>query len=402
MTGTTNEDKNTSPIIEIVEWLNDDDELISSFTKDLSLSQHNVDKALPSSTDELQSLLQKSHNSDNLETKNTTNCQVNGYTQTKVTNATKPSSIIKMEDESSSSKASTKVKAVKKVQFQDGSNKPSNTAEESHIPPQPARVLRFRQRLNGFEPTLNRFSNTTKEVSSLISLENSGDNRTEGASDIDHDFETVLLDLKHEQANKLKLNYKTKIYLNDAKDNVLQFQSESIVIENPDLDYSGYAEDEIDDLNEIEPDAPLYFLSDDLDQMVRDYDCGLFDDNSKQNVVEKLEDFEQLNAILEATQLKLEHDESNPELKGVLEDDKTSFLNSIVGKNNSEPSDFDVMANDIIENEVADDAYDDEMGFFDYDDVEKNVLDQDIKLNYFRLKRKLYPSRAQDEEIEQL
>lgn len=404
MSNTAHGTKNSSPIIEIVEWLNDDGELISSFTKDLSLSQDNLDKALPSNNE---SRSPGSLDLNSSQTDKGKDLKTASFLGNDVVKRTRPSNTIKKADDPSSN--NVKARAVKKVQFEDNIKNESEISDKVDLLLQPARVLRFRQRLNGYEPTLNRFSNTSnntlKNDESLQPVKSSDMNVAEGASEIDHDFETVLLDLKHEQAKKLNLDYKTRIYQNGAsKGKYINPSSESKIVEKPDIEAFALEDDtcEVDEVDENgDPDAHLYFPSDDLDQLVRDYDLGLFDDDSKQNVVEKLEDFEQLNAILEAAQKDLELDEKNTEME-VLEDSSASIFNSVTGKMISELSDFDVMANDVIENEVADDIYDEEAAFFDYDEVEKNVLDQDIKLNYFRLKRKLYPTRVQDEEIEEL
>lgn len=409
MSNTAHEDKSASPIIEIVEWLNDDDELISSFTKDLSLSQQNLDKLLPSQTsEELQTHSRKRLDSKSPEIGNIIDDKLTNSVKDSDLNA-KKSIIAQKANDQSTPNTTVKTKAAKKVQFHEEPKSSPVLDDKIDLLLQPARVLRFRQRLSGYEPTLNRFSNKSKD-NTLPNPSKILENADAGESgDIDHDFETVLLDLKHEQAKRLNLEYKTKIYQNSSsKERDLHSEIKSTIVEKPDANDFHYDSDgEFDEAELLylldDPDAHLYFQSDDLDQMVRDYDLGLFDDDSKLNVVEKLEDFEHLNAILEATQSTSEVDGKNTEQSGVLEDNGASILSNLNGKNSiSELLDTDVMADDVIENDVADDSYDEEMGFYDYDDVEKNVLDQDIKLNYFRLKRKLFPTRGQDEEIEPL
>ncbi|CAI5759905.1 unnamed protein product [Candida verbasci] len=136
----------------------------------------------------------------------------------------------------------------------------------------------------------------------------------------------------------------------------------------------------INDINIKETNVDYQNLQQDNDLMAKAYVLGIYDDDiiTEGPVVDKLKDFEELNKIVEIRdkEISSEYDSNLNEI-GMNEIGSNEIENDI-----DEP----IMTDEIIENDLNDEDDDD----YDYEnDNDDDILNQEIRENYFKLRTKL-------------
>lgn len=370
-----------SPIIEIVEFIDAEDNLIQSFTRELKLEQQDLNRG----TLELAS---------------------NGVDHSEKAGSLTSLSIAQDDNRLDLSEAvgiaelprqniekKQKQKPPARVTFADLDDAVVKEAQDQPLettkPNKPR--LRFRQRLDkkNSEDLSNKPQKSIAPNGFDASKTNSGD-----LIEDDEYFNRLKDELKQENMKDKMSNYKRMTYQN-SNSKTRDIVPEPIVEPSNEHLLEYVEEDELTG-SESRPTIDLANidvteLPDDLETLVQAYDFGLFDDHTKTNVVEKLEDFEILNAMIEAE----DKDESQDHTHEASANEPSIEKYSSFKHNDN----FDIMADDIIENEIAEDSEDeDEMDeFYNYDEIQQNVLDRDIRQHYFRLRNKLYPSKAAED-----
>lgn len=368
-----------SPIIEIVEFIDAEDNLIQSFTRELKLEQQDLNRG----TLELAS---------------------NGVDHSEKAGSLTSLSIAQDDNRLDLSEAvgiaelprqniEKKQKPPARVTFADLDDAVVKEAQDQPLettkPNKPR--LRFRQRLDkkNSEDLSNKPQKSIAPNGFDASKTNSGD-----LIEDDEYFNRLKDELKQENMKDKMSNYKRMTYQN-SNSKTRDIVPEPIVEPSNEHLLEYVEEDELTG-SESRPTIDLANidvteLPDDLETLVQAYDFGLFDDHTKTNVVEKLEDFEILNAMIEAE----DKDESQDHTHEASANEPSIEKYSSFKHNDN----FDIMADDIIENEIAEDSEDeDEMDeFYNYDEIQQNVLDRDIRQHYFRLRNKLYPSKAAED-----
>ncbi|OVF04668.1 hypothetical protein A9F13_26g00187 [Clavispora lusitaniae] len=149
-------------------------------------------------------------------------------------------------------------------------------------------------------------------------------------------------------------------------------------------------------------------LQDDMDSMVQAYNVGMFDDDMEVSgpIVDKIEDFEKLNRIVESMS-KGEKSMENKPLKPKKKDADSTFdetLNAIephgYGVESDEDDDDQILSEFIVENDG--DFSDESVDFFGNDLIQQSVIDEEVVVNYHRMRERITAniSSSADPELE--
>lgn len=134
-------------------------------------------------------------------------------------------------------------------------------------------------------------------------------------------------------------------------------------------------------------------LQDDMDAMVQAYNVGMYDDDMEVAgpVVDQIEDFEKLNALLEL--MPTTGDQETPRAQTTGE---TGDVREGEDLDASE-SDDEILKDQVVEHDyITDDDEDIELddGGMEGDDIQQSILQQEIADNYHRLRQKLLSKNA--------
>lgn len=426
----------TSPIIEIIELIDDDNKILNSFTRDLSLTRTKIDSddstqpasdKVPSLSNVLKSIVntdpssRQNLNNTDLATKilQSTNEASKNPQNKQNTIEDSVQSLLPNQDPGSNrnvGSGSLDKRTRKTVSFASQNEEKNSSVPDSQAtgqdtstleqPEQHKKPLRFKERLklNNQEKRFSSLQSSLVKPNKVSDTFNDHTGEEPLESDVGDEFTEVQQNWKEENMKKKRSLYSRMKYQNGMSTSET-LDVEPIIIDGPSSykDNVSESKSEDEDEHEIQDDRKDGIISDfktnyssftpvdsELDALVRAYDQGLFDDHEVTNVVEELDDFEKLNALLEE-RLKSEG-EINADYQEVSNAgvDDMSKLSEGLQK-------FDIMSEDIVENDPSLDFEPEEPSFFEYDDFQKNVLDRDIRLNYFRLKRKLFPQRNPEE-----
>ncbi|QFZ27425.1 putative bud site selection protein [Clavispora lusitaniae] len=149
-------------------------------------------------------------------------------------------------------------------------------------------------------------------------------------------------------------------------------------------------------------------LQDDMDSMVQAYNVGMFDDDMEVSgpIVDKIEDFEKLNRIVESMS-KGEKSMDKKPLKRKKNDTDSTFdetLNAIepqgYGVESDEDDDDQILSEFIVENDG--DFSDESVDFFGNDLIQQSVIDEEVVVNYHRMRERITAniSSSADPELE--
>ena len=429
MTDLEHNSQSPYPIIEIVEFLDDEDNLLNSLTRDLSLCHREIQQFIPEQT------VNENHSqAENDQAK------IQPVHQTTKESGSSVSPMKQsIEDISShiqSGKHSTHKKTPKNksratcglnqkkwVQFAEKivAEKPKMELKnaEAAQPNNALKPLRFRQArmskraLKSDDSIASRQSTANKQLSRAMSktMDSSAGNaekeiatqRTgkEPQVHLDEEFEKLLEEVKQEKLKQLRHRYRKMRYQNDsnARDKAVprqrvserefRYLKEDLLVLAPAVEERPMINFENLDLSSIG--------GHDLETLVQAYDYGLFNDHPVENVIEKIEDFEKLNVLLESASIGVDDSyNENATNDWKIGEEKSQM------QGNTKPANynFDIMSENIVEHEVADEYVDEEEDFFKYDHVQRTVLERDVRQNYYRLKMHLfaksYPAGDQD------
>lgn len=136
-------------------------------------------------------------------------------------------------------------------------------------------------------------------------------------------------------------------------------------------------------------------LQDDMDAMVQAYNVGMYDDDIEVAgpVVDQIEDFEKLNALLELMPTTDDQETSRAQTTSETGDDRE------VEDLDASESDDEILKDQIVEHDCITDDDDDgdielDDGGIEGDDIQQSILQQEIADNYHRLRQKLLSKDA--------
>lgn len=402
----SNVSNDPASIIEIVELIDEEDNLLDSFTRDLSQSHRELRRYIPQEGLEAETA---SSTTDSIEKDvkilghpisavcETERAALSNLKDTPLLSTLPPGANHTTKPEQGTIKSHKKL-----VKFVDGSKpeKPEllkmESAKTKQVTVDPIKStqkpLRFRQRQAQKKVETPEIVTSTEK--SALNDDSVPVSTLSTGAETEEDFQRLIDEVEQNKLREKvlfynKVRYQNKAYPATEGNMPTQTISQPAEDIKEDESLGTLPSSNIPRINVAELDFSA--LGHDLETLVQAYDCGLFDEDEVENVVEKIEDFEKLNAMLESASLSLTAVREVPEQKEVLEDNTKprSFL-----------SDDDVMA-DVVENYFPDkednesDEYDE---FFEYDPVQKTIFDRDIRQNYLRLKRELFPREGEEDD----
>lgn len=421
--------RSSSPTTEIVELISDEGELITSFTRDLSLYEEKLKyNLLENSVDGFvlnenldppysRGTVQNSGSSqehDKLQlTKSNLKSQSERENEIEILGCTLSELEISEEQEStilSERGNKTKTRCLSKEIDSKGDRKEYQKAEK------PKKQLRFRQRQFKREKLFIPLC-SLDDTSSSMPIQKGFDEMFLSASNLNSEFEDAAEqelaraqeELKRENLKQLRSQFKRMSYQNQKKTSdensrlslrneepidvpVMNSIDESLTIDEALTIDEG---ERLYDSGNFDPEK-FDTSTDNLDILVRAFDQGLFDDCTKAHVIERLEDFENLNNLLETQDSFVEEVTSQFDRSrsfeindDIIEDAKLSIKSNF--------HEFDIISHLIVENKIASDPDIGYPCFFEYDGIQRSVLDRDIRQNYYRLKHQLFPEKRSEE-----